>query len=101
MKINRLTLQFPPKLEKDFRDYFYPKSLKQGRIAIVSAVFLYLIWGIADIFLAPEVILKQILTIRYGIILPLFMGIFVWSFQKGFKKKYSMVLEFCYFSNLS
>jgi class 3 adenylate cyclase len=86
MKINPLTLQFSAELETEFRDYFYKKFLHQGRIAIISGILLYLIWGISDVLFAAENIIKQIFIIRYGIIFPVLIGVFILSFHYNFKK---------------
>jgi len=86
MKINPVTLSFlNPELEQEFLRYYFQKSLKQVRFALVLAIVVYVILGIVDLQFAPE-IRDKLLLIRYGIVLPVCITILGLSFSTYFRR---------------
>ncbi len=72
IKLNRFTLSFIDKmseLENAFLDHYFDTSLNHLRKAIFLALFLYAVFGIADIEIAPNSVF-EFWFIRYAIICP-------------------------------
>lgn len=86
MKLHPLTLQFSGELEQAFLSYYYNKSLKQGRIGILTGIFLYFIFGALDYFTASPELKANLWFVRYAIVCPLLVAIFCLSFSSYFKR---------------
>ncbi|PKL17230.1 MAG: hypothetical protein CVV49_12070 [Spirochaetae bacterium HGW-Spirochaetae-5] len=74
-----------PQLESDFRDDYYRKSLMTTRIALILGIALYSIFGILDMLIAP-LSKSKILFIRFAIVSPGLLAVFILSFFDVFKK---------------
>jgi len=85
IRINLFTLSFPKEYEKAFLEQYAIDSLRQARIALALAVFFYAIFGILDAWLVPEV-KYQLWFIRYVIVCPYTLLVFLFSFTRWFKK---------------
>ena len=94
-KFNRLTLAFKGNLkqyEKDFLDDYFQKSLNPFRFSIILALFFYGIFAILDAISIPD--LKNIFWfIRFAIIYPCLVAVFLYSYSKSFKKYMQVVLS--------
>src|SRR5512145_3341348 len=68
--LERTPLRFSPELEKLFLDDYQAKSLPIIRISFILGIALYAIFGVLDVFIAPQ---TRTLTwlIRYAIVCPL------------------------------
>ena len=78
-------LRFPDELESSFSDYYFEHSLPFARFAIVLAIVLYALFGILDLFVAPDVAGK-IWVIRYAIFCPIALAVLAFTFTRWFKQ---------------
>jgi len=84
IKLNWLTLSFPPYLEKDYLENYFRKSLNHFRLSLLFAIFFYSFFGILDAWLVPDV-KEHLWLIRYSVFLPIVGFVFLFSFHRGFK----------------
>ncbi len=72
-------------LEPEYLAFQFNASLNRVRIAILTAVFFYAGFGILDAIIAPE---QKFLfwIIRYGVVCPLAIGVFAYTFFPKFEK---------------
>lgn len=80
-------------LEKEFREDYFNKSLMTTRIALILGIALYSIFGILDILIAP-LSKSKILFIRFAIVSPGLLAVFILSFFNIFKKIMQPILMF-------
>ncbi len=78
-------LRFPAWLESAFDDYYYSNTLKRVRVAILTGVILYGIFGIVDLLLAP-VVKEKFWLIRYAVVCPVGFLVLICSGFSGFKR---------------
>ncbi len=78
-----LSLTFQGELEKDFLESYARRSLKHVRLALVSAMVFYGVFGILDAWIVPDVRYK-LWFIRYVIYIPFVFSVFLFSFSKYF-----------------
>jgi signal transduction histidine kinase len=91
-RINLLTLSFPGDLEKAFQDNYFQNSLRQIRIALLSGICMYSIFGFLDAWLVPEA--KHMLWfIRFVIFDPYLLFVVLFSFSPRFKKYMQLSLS--------
>lgn len=83
--IDKLRLRFPDELEQDFREDYFKKSLNQLRFGIVLGALIYALFGVLDAWVTPEVRYKA-WFVRYIVILPTCIAVFLFSFSPHFKK---------------
>ena len=83
--IDKYRLRFPDDLEKDFLADYFHKSLFQLRLAIILLTIIYACFGIVDAMITPE-IKTQAWLIRFALVVPGCIGIFLFSFSPYFKK---------------
>jgi|GEM_PF-519283 len=76
-------VRFPASLEKLYRDYYFHRSLYVIRIALLLGAILYASFGFLDLKMAPSSFSK-IWFIRFVVVCPLFVLIFLTSFTKYF-----------------
>lgn len=95
MKLNRITLSFPEKNERLFLRKYFTDSLLQFRISFVLVTFLYAIFGWLDTKLVPdhEAIF---LAIRFYIVVPVLVMVFIISFFPVFEKIWQYLLFFSF-----
>ena len=98
VKIHPLTLVFCDEskdLEPEYQEYHYENSLVIQRIAILVAVFFYAFFGILDAYLVPEN--KQVFwLIRYAVVCPAAVAVFLFTFSKKYKQFKNVVLFFLF-----
>ncbi len=83
--LERTPLRFPRALEKLFFDDYQQKSRTMVRIGFVLGIALYSVFGVLDVFIAPQT--KNITwLIRYAIVCPLMAISFGLSFLPVFRK---------------
>ncbi|MCP4133031.1 MAG: serine/threonine-protein phosphatase [bacterium] len=90
--LHRTRLRFPPDLEVLFYGDHYQKSIKTVRFALLLALSLYLLFGLRDYFIAPEVRFQLLLT-RYAFICPLMLAAVLFSYMRFFKKNMQLVIS--------
>jgi hypothetical protein len=95
MKFNRITLSFSSESESEFRQKYFKDSLFQFRISFILVTFLYGIFGYLD-----ELVVKEYASlfhfIRYGVVVPFFLLVFLLSFHKYFYKIWQELLLFSF-----
>jgi len=91
MKLNRITLSFPEKNEKLFLQKYFSDSLLQFRISFVLVTFLYAIFGFLDTVIVPDYVII-FYAIRFYIVVPLLVLVFVLSFFPFFKQIWQYLL---------
>ena len=85
IELNPLTLSFPDKFEGIYQDDQYKKVLTQVRVSILLGIAFYSIFGILDAVLIPELKL-DFWIIRYGVVAPVALSLFFFSFSSHYKK---------------
>ncbi|MBF0452861.1 MAG: response regulator [Candidatus Magnetomorum sp.] len=84
MKINLFTLSFDEKLEKQFQQDYFNKTIKQIRISLGLAIIFYGFFGILDAELIPDQ--KEIIwAIRFGFFCPAAALVLIISFFDQFR----------------
>lgn len=78
-------LQFPARLEETFLDYFYDRTIKRLRVALLTGIILYALFGLDDLLLLPGFIEKT-LFIRFAIVCPVGFAVFALTFSPHFKR---------------
>jgi len=76
--------------EKHFLVAFFNNSINKVRMAILTAIIMYSIFGILDAALIPDFKFK-FRTLRYLIAIPLLLGVLGFSFTRIFKKKVQFI----------
>ncbi len=85
MNINKISLSFPKDQEKIYQDYYFKDSLRVFRISFLLVILIYGLFGILDTVFATEK--KELLyLIRFGIVIPFLLIVFLLSFFGFFKK---------------
>jgi hypothetical protein len=92
--INYLTLSFKGELsafEKGYQDDYFTKSLNPFRFAIVLSMIFYGAFAFLDTVAVPD--LKEVFwLIRFGIVFPVLVAVFIFSYSKVFKKYMQFVI---------
>ena len=85
VEINRFTLAFPPELEKDYLKEHYDRSLRHVRLSLVLGLFFYGIFGLLDVWLAPQV-KREFWIIRYALFSPYAIVTLICTYSRQFRK---------------
>ncbi|SHJ31291.1 Response regulator receiver domain-containing protein [Desulfatibacillum alkenivorans DSM 16219] len=90
MQLAPLSLKFTgdhAHLEEPFQNYYNKSTLRQARVAGLLSMVFYALFGIMDVYWAPEH--KEILwMIRYGCVSPIFVICLAVVYSKKFNPKY-------------
>ena len=93
--VNYLTLTFKGELsayEKGYQDDYFIKSLNPFRFSLVLSMIFYGAFAFLDTVAVPE--LKGVFWfIRFGIVFPVLVGVFIFSYSKLFKKVMQFVIS--------
>jgi len=84
MNVNLLTLRFKDELEESFQEDYYQSSIGLLRVSFVLGAIYYSLFSFLDWVMMPEVF-RELLIIRFGLVLPVIIGIFVLSFSGKFR----------------
>ncbi|MFA9389780.1 MAG: ATP-binding protein [Prolixibacteraceae bacterium] len=87
----KISLLFPEKLEKLFREKFFNEAIVQLRISLIVVIFLYGSFGILDFQMFPEYA-TLFLKIRFLVVIPITLIVFFLSFTPIFPKVWQAVL---------
>ena len=94
MALHWLTLAFRDHqagLEDGFLERYFQRNLPIVRVTAFFAFLFYGLFGILDVYLLPE--RRTVFwAIRYGLVCPLSLGVFLLTYQPVFRKIYSVVL---------
>ena len=92
--INYLTLSFKGELstfEKGYQDDYFTKSLNPFRFSLVLSLIFYGAFAFLDTVAVPD--LKEVFwLIRFGIVFPVLVAVFIFSYSKVFKKYMQFVI---------
>ncbi len=91
MNLNPVTLGFQDSREKGFLDRYFHNSLLQVRVAFLLVALLYGVFGFLDSLMVPEM-KNTFYVIRFGIIVPVLLGVFILSFFPVFKQVWQPIL---------
>jgi len=83
--LNLITLSFTKEREKTFQEDYFTNSLRQVRLSLLLAIFVYSLFGILDAWIAPTAKL-DLWFIRFMVFLPYVIAIYLFSFTQFFKK---------------
>jgi signal transduction histidine kinase/ActR/RegA family two-component response regulator len=93
--VNYLTLTFKGELsvyEKAYQDDYFIKSLNPFRFAIILSMVFYGAFAFLDTVAVPA--LKGIFWfIRFGVVFPILVAVFIFSFSKLFKKYMQFIIS--------
>lgn len=81
---NWVTLSFPLRIEKIYKDEHFSRSLQHVRIALLLSIFFFGIFGVLDAWIVPEVKYK-LWFIRYVIYCPYAFAILLFSYNNRYK----------------
>jgi hypothetical protein len=93
IKLAFWTLRFSgeyKEFEKHFLVSFFSNSINKVRMAILTAIIIYAIFGILDAALIPDFKFK-FRTLRYLVAIPLLLGVLGFSFTRIFRKKVQFI----------
>ena len=91
MIYNKITLAFPEKEEKLFKKKHFLDSLLQVKVSFAIIIFIYGIFGYLDLLMFPEYA-TIFHIIRYVIVIPLLLVVFLLSFTNIFHKIWQSLL---------
>ena len=94
MKLNPFTLAFNNEIEGEFLSDYHKKSINQVRISFFLALLLYALYGILDMHIKSD-IRYLFWLIRFSVMIPIGLLIFVASFSQNFYKFRDISLAFC------
>src|SRR5664279_5387808 len=93
--VNYLTLTFKGELssyEKGYQDDYFIKSLNPFRFSLVLSMIFYGAFAFLDTVAVPE--LKGVFWfIRFGIVFPVLVGVFIFSYSRLFKKVMQFIIS--------
>ncbi len=79
------SMKFSRELESDFEDFYFEKSIRTTRIALILGAVLYSLFAFLDIVIAP-IEIHKIWIIRFLVVVPLLILLFAASFLNAFRK---------------
>lgn len=80
---------FNQEIETEFQEEFYRNSLRTHRIALWIGIVVYIFFQLLDLGMAPE-ITQNLLIIRFGVVIPVLLALFAFSFTKIHKNLYDL-----------
>jgi signal transduction histidine kinase/ActR/RegA family two-component response regulator len=93
--VNYLTLSFKGEMtqyEKGYRDDYFIKSLNPFRFSLILSMIFYGAFAFLDKIAVPD--LKGVFWfIRFGIVFPVLVSVFIFSFSKAFKKYMQFIIS--------
>lgn len=97
-KLHRLTLRFSKEIEPQFLEDYFIAFGKPARTAFIVALVLNLFWGIVDYtyfkITGSMEIVKNILLLRYFMVLPVIVLTMLLSFTKYYKNHMQTIISF-------
>ncbi len=91
VRLNPFTLAFEESREKDFLQQYFNDSIWQIRTALILVSLLYGVFGLLDTLIVPAH-QQTFHFIRFGLVLPVLLTIFVLSFFPFFRKVWQALL---------
>jgi len=93
MSLHPFTLSFSGERERKYFEGFFENSISQVRVIIILATCLYGIFYILDLILVPGQ-KTAFMIIRFGIIIPFMLSVFLFSYYRLYKSIWQMVSFF-------
>ena len=91
-KVNFFFLRFEKNLEKKFLKQYFEDSLAHIRFSMIASMIFYGLFGFLDYLVLPELI-NRFLSIRFIMVIPISIVIFILSYSKQFQKYYQPLLS--------
>ena len=95
LSVNYLTLGFTGDLsqyEKGFQEDYFIRSLSPFRFSIILSMVFYGAFAFLDVYAVPT--LKEVFwLIRFGIVFPVLIVVYIFSYSKLFKKYMQFVIS--------
>lgn len=88
-----VTLQFEPRLEREFLTEYHEQTLGVVRLAMVLGILLYSLFGILDTLIAPEQ-RRELWMIRFAIAVPTFVATLAFTYHRAFQRHREAALFF-------
>lgn len=100
LSINYLTLAFTGEFslfEKEFQEDYFRKSVNPFRFSIILSMIFYGAFAFLDAVVVPD--LKGVFWfIRFGVVFPVLIAVFAFSYSTLFKKYMQLVISFIMFT---
>lgn len=94
--INPWTLFFNnPAIEKKYRNEYFQKSIAPFRKSFVVAIVIFVLFGFLDLHTSKN-FLTEFYTIRYLVVTPAILLVFLISFHSSFKTVWQFLTAICY-----
>lgn len=93
MNINLLTLRFKGELEDSFLEDYFLSSIGLMRISFILGAIYYSLFTILDWVTMPMVF-RELLIIRFGLVIPVIIGVFFLSFSAKFQRWWQFAAGF-------
>jgi len=95
LSVNYLTLGFTGDLnqyEKEFQEDYFKRSLNPFRFSLILSMIFYGAFAFLDLVAVPE--LKEVFWfIRFGIVFPVLISVYLFSYSKTFKRYMQFVIS--------
>ncbi len=95
LSINYLTLTFTDdfsQYEKEFQEDYFKRSLSPFRFSLILSMIFYGAFAFLDAVMVPS--LKEVFwLIRFGIVFPVLISVFLFSYSKTFKKYMQFIIS--------
>ena len=94
--LNKFTLSFSgpaKKYESLFLDTYFKNSIKPFRLSVLLGIFIYAVFYLLDTTLFPD-LEKKFFIIRFGFVIPIMIGILIFSYIPDFRKYMQIVASF-------
>jgi len=96
LNIKKLTLEFKDEqIEKKYRNEYFKKTIFAFRLSLLIITVLYALFGMVDIY-ASEQFVGLLFVIRYMIVVPFLVVVWLLSFLPFFIKIQQWLVAFCY-----
>src|SRR5512133_761247 len=88
----RRALRFPEALESAFNEYYCINTLKHVRVALLTGLFLYAVFGLVDLMLPPAD-RTHMWLIRYAVVCPTVIAVLAFTYASHFRRFIQPVLS--------
>lgn len=84
-RMHPVTLRFTGKLEGEFSEEYFARTLTQVRGALVLGLILYTVFGILDTWIAPDQ-RRTLWLIRYALVAPILVCVIAFTYNSAFSR---------------
>ena len=86
-------------IENHFNKQYFAKSLIAFRISFITVIVLYSGFGVLDHLTSADLV-RSFFIVRYLIIFPVLLSVFLFSFHKKFIRYWQKLVSICFFNFL-